>query len=121
MSVGVVVAVGVAVDVGVEMSVGVSVGVLVGVVVVVDVAVDVGVSVLVGVCVGVSVGVAVAVAVDVVKSGDLAIPSEQSWIHWDSRRAASTWVGSRERNIVTSISFTIACFILITAPLRATL
>jgi hypothetical protein len=122
VSVGVVVAVGVTVDVGVEVSVGVSVGVLVGVVVVVDV----GVSVLVGVCVGVSVGVAVAVAVDVVKSGDgsaslttgLAIPSEQSWIHWDSRRAASTGVDRRERNIVTSISFTMALFVFITASIE---
>jgi hypothetical protein len=135
VGVGVEVTVGVAVDVGVEVLVGVSVDVLVGVLVAVAVAVDVGVDVQVGVVVSVLVGVTVSVpvltrvmvlihvshvAVDMfagaVEGHPTLTPASLA-----SSGAASTLVGSRERNIATSVSFTSALFFLITASLlRAT-
>jgi hypothetical protein len=131
--VGVVVAVGVAVDVGVEVLVGVSVDVLVGVLV--AVAVDVGVDVQVGVVVSVLVGVTVSVPVDIrvmvlihvshvavdMFAGAVGVHPVLTPAFLASRGAASTLVGSRKRNIATSVSFTSALFFLITASLlRAT-
>ena len=129
--VGVPVAVAVAVDVSVEVLVGVSVGVLVGVPVAVAVAVDVGVEVLVGVSVGVLVGVAVAVPVAIRPMVLIHVPhvavdmfagaaggySMLTPASLASRGAASTLVDNRDRSIATSVSFTMAFFLIITASL----
>ena len=124
----------VSVDVGVEVLVSVSVGVLVGVPVAVAVAVDVGVEVLVGVSVGVLVGVVVVVPVAIRLMVLVHVPHVAvgmfagtaggrpilALASLASRGTAPTLVGNRERNIATSVSFTMALFFLITASLETT-